>query len=343
MKSKHLIIIAIAVIAGIVVYNLPYFKEKRAYSKVEEELTLEACDVYEQEWPEGSHLDDVLYLRISLAVGVGRVTEISNYLQKCPDGKHVAEAKAESDRLWDVQIGKYNARHKQNVKENAKAFMDAMLSYMKKNRVNTIVVDYESTLKLKEYSEYSKEIRDLLELFNDESLSLKEGMVTFSSNFSQASMDELNKKLVNGVQKSMDKIFTPGFIQVISSEDDEEKGYDKMPRFHFDCKISSQEETVAGYVIPHIWTYTEQTTYGYKSVGKETVKGYLIGITILFNAKFSLPEGGAYYEFADKGEPENDISGIDNIRDGYRKMTSECFMRFSNKIAENLGLEDAAE
>ncbi len=342
MKSKYLIIIAGVIIAGVVVYNLPYFKEKRAYNKVEEEQTLTACDIYEEEWPEGSHLDDVLYLRISLAEGVNRVTEISNYLLKCPDGKHVAEAKAESDRLWDFEIAKYEARDKKNVKEAAKEFMDAMLGYMKQNRVNTIVVDYESTLKLKEYSEYSKEIRDLLELFNDESLSLKDGMVTFSSNFDQASMEELNEILVGGVQKSMDKIFTPGFIHVISSEDKDVKRSEIMPKFHFDCKISSQEEKAAGYTIPNIWSYTEQE-YGYTHLGKKEVKGYLIGITILFNAKFALPESTVSYEFADKGEPEDNISGIDDIKDGYRKMTSICFKKFSNKIAENMGLDDAYE
>lgn len=341
MKSKYLIIIAGVIIAGVVVYNLPYFKEKRAYSKVEEEQTLTACDIYEEEWPEGSHLDDVLYLRISLAEGVNRVTEISNYLLKCPDGKHVAEAKAESDMLWDTQIAKYNARDKKGVKDAAKAFMDDMLSYMKQNRVNTIVVDYQSTLKLKEYSEYSKDIRGLLEAINDEPLSLKDGMVTFGSNFDQASMDELNEILVGGVQKSMDKIFTPGFIHVVSSEEGEGKGYDKMPRFHFDCKITSQEEHVGGMTIPHIWTYTEQERRGYGYVGKEKVKGFLIGISILFNAKFSIPESNDTYEFADKGEPEDNISNIDDIKDGYRKMTSACFRKFSNKIAENMGLEDA--
>lgn len=341
MKTKHILIILGLIIAGVVVYNLPYFSEKRAYNKVEEEKTLDACDVYEKEWPKGTHIDDVLYLRISLVEGVERVTEISNYLLKCPDGKHAAEAKAESDKLWNEEIAKYEARDKKGVKDEAKDFMDAMLRYMKQNRINTIFVDYNSTLKLKEYTEYSKNIRDMLESVNDETLSLEEGMITFSSNFDQANMDELNKILVDGVQKSMDKIFTPGFIRVVSSNDENGVVNDKMPKLHFECKITSQEETVGAYTIPEIWVYTEQQRSLSTPFGKGSVKGFLIGISILFDASFTLPNNLSTYEFSDKGEPKNDISNIENIQDGYRKMSAICFQRFSNKIAKNMGLDDA--
>ena len=38
-------------------------------------------------------------------------------------------------------------------------------------------------------------------------------------------------------------------------------------------------------------------------------------------------------------ENENEIRGIEDIKDGYRQMTQVCFAKFSDKMSVNLGLE----
>lgn len=38
-------------------------------------------------------------------------------------------------------------------------------------------------------------------------------------------------------------------------------------------------------------------------------------------------------------ENENEIRGIEDIKDGYRQMTQICFAKFSDKMSVNLGFE----
>ncbi|MBO8458953.1 MAG: hypothetical protein IAA73_01255 [Bacteroidetes bacterium] len=38
-------------------------------------------------------------------------------------------------------------------------------------------------------------------------------------------------------------------------------------------------------------------------------------------------------------ENENEIRGIEDIKDGYRQMTQVCFAKFSDKMSVNLGFE----
>ena len=41
-------------------------------------------------------------------------------------------------------------------------YMDEMLQYMKSHRVNTIKIDINSTLRLKDYNEYDKKVRGVI-------------------------------------------------------------------------------------------------------------------------------------------------------------------------------------
>lgn len=81
---------------------------------------------------------------------------------------------------------------------------------------------------------------------------------------------------------------------------------------------------------PDIWTYV--------SNGKPT--SYILAIDVNFDAKFSIPGSSVTYEYSEIGEPGEEIKGIQNVKDGYRQMTQICFAKFSNKMSENLGLED---
>ena len=306
-------------------------KENIAFDKVKEEEDLYTCGWYAEVCPKGKRLEEVRYLKIeySKKITLGHTNEllvaINEYLHDFPNGKYSREVNSTCDSLWDAEIMRYNSRHKKRESATAVKFMSEMLQYMKKNRINSILVDVSSHLQLKDYEEYDSRVREYLESTNDnKALSLSAGMISLKSNFSQADVSALMQILSEGVQKSLDKMFTPGFISVVSSSSK------NLPKLHFDYTIKSQEERFGNVVIPHIWSYHE----GY------VVRNYLIGISIFFKAHYSIPESSTTFDYSEKGEPANNINNVDNINDGYRRMTSMCFAQFSNKMARNMGLKE---
>lgn len=327
MKWKIGILVVVMVVGAFVVYNLPYFEEMRAFNKVENGKILELCNWYLDEYPSGRHMDDVLYMKIGLSKY--DMATIVDYLTKCPDGIHTTEVNELCDKLWDEEILKYNQRDKTNESLAAVKYMSEMLQYMKKHRVNTIIVDINSTLNLKDYNEYDQDIRDILEITTKGEMSLATGMISLKSNFTASDNSSLMAILTEGVRKSIDKMFTPGFICVTAND---EETTDKMPKLSFDYTITGQEDKFGEIVAPHIWVYTDK--YG-------KTLNYLIGISIHFKAHFSIPGSSTTFDYSEKGEPSENINNVENIQDGYRQMTSICFAQFSNKMSKNMGLAES--
>ena len=312
-------------ITAIVVYNLPYFREIRFFNKVEEAHNLVMCDRYISKYPDGKHLDDVMYIRIQILEH--NMPSVTEYLEKFPSGKHVTEVNALCDILWDKEIERYNKRDKGNESKAAVKYMSEMLQYMKKHRINSILVDVNSTLKLKDYNEYDTDVRKLLEILNKDKISIADGMISLKSNFTSTDNTTLMDILISGVQKSVNKIFSPNFITVVSFSDNK----DRMPHLMFNYTITSQEISNGKVIIPHIWKYTNESG---------VTLNYLMGISVEFQAHFSIPESSTVFDYIEKSEPSDNINDVKNIRDGYRQMTQICFALFSNKMSKNLGLEE---
>ncbi len=325
-------VLAVIVVA-LAICNLPYFEEMRAFSKVEDEKSYELCEWYISKYPDGRHLDDVLYIEIQILEN--DMPTIYEYLTKFPNGAHASEVNSLCDKLWDAEISKYNKRDKSNESPAAVKYMSEMLQYMKTHRINTILVDVNSTLKLKDYDEYDSDVRKLLEAINDNAMSIEDGMISLKSNFTVTDNSILMEILTSGVQKSINKMFTPDFITVVTNADteslDEQNDKSKMPHLNFEYTITSQEENWERVAMPHIWAYSDSN---------DKILNYLIGIAINFQAHFSIPGSSTTFDYKEKGEPSDNIKNVANIKDGYRQMTQICFAQFSNKMSENMGLSE---
>ncbi|MBR6181615.1 MAG: hypothetical protein IKQ77_10425 [Prevotella sp.] len=322
------VIIGIAALFVLLLIAMPYYNDYKAYCRVKSDKTIANCDLYEEEHPNGRYLDDVQFIRASISEN--DIVPLLDYYKKFPEGKHIDEINVMYDKLWDAEYSKYLNREKQKESAEAVKFMTEMLQYMRSHRTNTILVDIKSTLKLKDYGEYSKDVRNFIEMFNTNKLSIEKGMISLKSNFSSSDRRELTKILSEGVQNSFNKMFTPGFIKVESKYESMDLDNVDIPKLHFDYTISSQEENVSGTLFPHIWEYRMENV----------LRNYLIGISIAFNAHFTIPGSTITYDYSEKGEPEDNISNIRDIKDGYRQMTAICFAKFSNKMSTNLGLKE---
>ena len=360
--------IFILVTIGFRIHNSDYFRERRAYRAVTKALFQyekdDAIRAYIEDFPDGKHAEDVYYRSVKLHPDDDfyitrymkkfyqsehydevktiydeclfhyierrgyRMKDVMAYLNNIPDGAYTNEVNRMCDSIWDAEINKYRAQPKAKKAAKATRYLDAMLDYMKKLRVNVLVITTESTYKLKDYTEYSQAVRDIMEM-NDryELLPVQGNVISLKDNFSRGNQSALNQILSQGLQASFDSIFTCGFIQVV---DDSRNYKTSYPRAVFSYEIESQEDEIWGTAYPQLWVYYEN----------KIPKKYLVGISISCRVHFTIPNSDITYELSGKGVPEKDINGIRDITDGYRQMTIMSFARFSNDLYAKFGLKE---
>lgn len=313
--------VAAVIVLGIIVYNLPFCKEYRAYKRAIEDAV---WSNYYEEYPNGRYYEEVLYDEISNTELPVRL--IASYLEKFPSGEHAIELEDRYNALWDAEIEKYKNRDKKGVAKDAVVYVEEMLNYMRDNRIHSVYLHNTSNILLKDYSEYDSDIKEFCNMaYKNSTLPFTaKNIISLRDNFSKGDQNALAEILSNGVESSFGKMFSKEFISV---ETVKGKAHSGSPKLTFEYTISNQE---FGGGVPHIWTYTENNT----------PKAHLLGIDVSFKARYTIPGSETTFEFKDKGEPENDINGVENIQDGYRRMTQICFAKFSNKISTKMGLEE---
>lgn len=333
-KRKRITYLAIAaVILAMFIYNLPICKEFRAYKEVVREGTVFECEWYYSLYPNGRHYGEVLY--IESTISDSPIKPITTYLSRYPDGKYAEVLNERYNALWDEQIAIYKNRDKSGDDPSAVAFMEALLYHMKTNRINTILMNLQPEVSLKDYGEYDESIRMALEeSFQGESLSLKGNIVSLKDNFKKDDEAVLGEILSEGIKQSFERLFSSDFINIELLRG---QNNPMCPMLTIEYKVSNKEEfdlymendELRVISWPDIWVYSSNNV----------PQAYILAIDVRFSVNFSIAGVDAIYEYSDIGAPANEISGISSIKDGYRMMTQMCFAKFSNKIAENLGLE----
>ena len=328
---KRTLIFGMIAAVVVMVISFSFLKENRAYNKVIKENKVSMCDDYINQFPKGKHLEEVRYHKIQLSETPFEA--INEYLRYYPSGKYADSLNEQCDKLWDEEISKYESRDKSCESAEAVKFMSDLLLYMKKHRINSIQIGVSSHLEIKDYDEYDDDVKTFVEkqLNDTMRLSFKDGMIPLKSNFSKAKVSSLKKIMSEGMQNNLDKMFAPGFITVECVSDDESVNDREMPRLQIDYTIKNQETNVGAHNVPLLWIVNSENG---------SVRNYLVGITITFNAKCSLPgKSTSSYDYSEIGKPENYIQYIDDIRDSYRRMTSMCFECFSDNLCRNMGLQ----
>lgn len=321
-----------AMVIGIIIYNLPICEEYRDYKKVVNTNSVyesfESCDTYLEKYhTNGRHSGDVMYLKVQRTKY--EIPVMADYLRSYPKHAHHDDVKNKYDARWEEEIAKYENRDMSKEDKDAVAYMTAMLKYMRDHYCNDILVGVDLQTNLKEYNEYEENVRLFLELYSASSMKIEDGMVLLKDNFSTRNKKELKNILVDGLQKSFNRIFTPDFIHVTTEKSEH---IDATPIVRFKCTINSQEDVDGDLVMPHVWVYKESVT--------NKVLGYLMGISIYFDANFSIPDSEICYNYAEYGTPERGIQNIENIKEGYLHMSAMCFAQFANKMSQNLGLKE---
>ena len=334
MKKKFIIgILLIATIAAAVIFLLPMIQEQRAYNKVKSEQNVEACDSYEKDWPEGKHLDDVLYIRVQIAKDDGTcINEICRYLRLFPKGKYVKDVNDRWDEIWDKEIRKYEDNDKSQASADGIDMMRELLQYMKRQRINTLLATYKPSLNIKDFAEYDEEIQLLMERTNETTLPYKEGVYSIKSNYDSLSLQTLNDLLVEELQKRMDEVFSPGFIQVVAATKSNAPT-EKMPSVTFDYQVNNTEMTVNDKAYPQIWSYPPK-----EDDEEAYTEGFLIGTNIDMKILFNIPESIQAFTYQENQTITDYLKEVKNVSDGYKEMTSLYFQNVIGIIGKMLGL-----
>lgn len=312
------------IVLTIVIYDLPYFQEQRFYNEVVKEQTLYKCQTYYEKYPEGRHYEDVMLLEVNLSWNP--VKPMVAYLNKFPEGKYATEINDRYNALWDEEIVKYENRDKTGESPEAVKYLTEMLHYMKQHRTNTILLDINPTVDLKDYEEFDENLRSLFELlYSGEALPLKGNIVSLKENFTTSDQGVLKRILAEGVEKSFNRMFSSNLVSIVTSPMDADSA---SPVLTFNYVIKNRCEGEDSE-IPNIWTY----------VANDKPQAYILAIDVKFDVLFSIPGSDVTYAYSEIGEPGDEIRGIEDIKDGYRQMTQVCFAKFSDKMSANLGLE----
>jgi hypothetical protein len=212
---------------------------------------------------------------------------------------------------------------------------------MKAKRVNTVNLKINPSINLKDYSEYDDDTKTLLRILctMEKSDIDTTKILSLKDNFTEQDRGTLVNILVEGVEKSFGRMFSSDFVAINKKSDDFDED---APDLNINYEIKNQEIELGEAAIPNIWTYNEQVLPWATGKIKNPFYtiGYILGIDVKFETQFTIPGSSTTYTYTEVGEPGKEIKNIKSISEGYRRMTQVCFAKFSNKMSDNLGLEE---
>jgi hypothetical protein len=332
--------ILISCLVGSILFYFFFLNDYLAYQKVTEQRTVESCERYEYEFPDGFYKEEVAELKERTSFENARasrnIVEIKTFIEDFPASQFLSQALELKDELWVEQIAKYDEKIKQASaynKKDAKSaqFFVSMLNYMKENNKNEIFVEFKPNLELKNWEEYPDNIRELLDNLysSDGSKPVTDNIQDLKTNYSEGYTSDYENLIVNGIQRSLNSVFSDNFV-VAKKKDEENENNETDLRITVDYTIKNQTEEGT---FPLIWVYTRDKQF----------VSYLLGIDIDFKFDFVVPNSTDTYSYVEQAEPANNISDVEDIKDGYRRMTGQSFQMFVENISNKFGLSAQKE
>lgn len=348
------------IILVLIIYNLPYFAEKRAYDRTFDN-TPKAFEEYIANYDNPDHLPDVLFRNAKYIMEHGdykyqsygyagtEESEIPSYnyskeregimafdelFEKFPNHQLTAKGRQTVDSVWDAEIARFDSLHPNaQSSEPLKAIRD-MLLYMKKNKVYDVRLNFTSKVDLKDYNDYPSEARQLAET----ALPELRGITIQSVKEELGSSEVMNVEstLKSQYDKFFNSLFTSGFITVKTDFKENPKGPspETLPVIDVNYTIKNQTVDIAGMELPDIWEQTE----GYvASLAKH--KNYVLGVDIVINSELKFPGIASTVKNNINSSNNEDIHNIGD--EGiYQAMLAKCLSKFSEQLFSKFGLTE---
>ena len=342
-----LLSIVAVIIASFVIYNLPYFAEKRAFAVVENNPCLFEIDRYLDNYPNGAHKEEALQYREAELRRIEdeafqEVTEcweehdilstlnkIPTYLNSYPEGRYVDSVNALYNIVWDSIIAKYDQSVDYKLSKPGHAYVHDMLVYMKEHNVRTVTVAGHPKIDLKEFDEYPAGIQELTILITDDTkdrFRFPRDLQPIKDKISVTKAESWTKDISVELRKKFDNLFGYGLIHFVT--EDKSDSTVCHPTIDVTYVIKNQESLG----MPDVWTYTQKQ-------GPVVVDGaFYLGIALDFTAEFSIPDRKDSFKVKVIGDPGSmSFIGVEPSQI-YNKMCERCLNEFGQKIETSLGL-----
>ena len=349
--------------SGIWVEEVKSHKDDLSFKKAKASSMEEACapcyckayqDYYLKEFPNGKHAAEVKKAMeecdYKVASKTRNIPKVTAFLENYPGSAHAAEMKKLREELWDGVIAHYEENVAKYAQSNPKGveFFRTVLKYIKENVQSTIYISFKKTLDLRDWKDFPKESRDVLDGLVDNYNSLPESDRDISGNiprptdepppslksyFTSGNVETMELEVAAAVEKSFADLFNDTIIYVKRMDPDSQAKGNPIV-IVMDYSIANKVGDMDGVQVPSLYQKTSQAEYSIK----KTFDGHILGIGIDFKFDMSIPGSTQNFGFKDSAEPADEISDINSISDAYEKMTYSAFGDFLRKINLNLGL-----
>jgi len=315
---------SILLIFVLLVSYFSFFDDYFKYLEVKKNGTSDACKSYYSEFPNGYFTEDVKVIEIQ---DLRDIVLVRDFFNDYPNSEY-STVELINLEIWNDEIRRYDSIVESNDRfdRDAVVFFRELLTYMRDNNYSEIFVNLKGNVNVQNFDNYAYDIREAIDNVYkyDEGIKVTGNIVNITSNYDDGNINDYEQVIKQSILNSFESLLSDNFITLSTYNDDKSSVSDLV--IEIDYIISNQEDLYDGKNYPSIWNY---------SVNKK-FESFLIGVSINFNFSFQLPNSD--YSFSLQTNALDNISDIQNISDGYRKMTEQNFQNFSDGILKRFGI-----
>jgi len=338
-KQKRYSILFIFVL---LVSYFSFFDDYFKYLEVKKNGTSDACKSYYSEFPNGYFTEDVKVIEIQ---DLRDIVLVRDFIYDYPNSKHSSVVELINLEIWNDEIRRYDSivASNYNFDKDAVEFFRTLLHYMRDENKSTIYIDLSGLIDLKDFEDYSEEIKnylDQLTLYSD-NRKASDNIANITSNYSEGDIDDYEEIIIESIHSSFENILSNNFITIESISQISNATSDKL-LINIGYTIKNQHmEDYGRPETPNIWVYSEPSPI--KGYENNNFLSYLIGVSIEFEFDFSIPNSVKQYKFRYDANPLSNVENITSLEEGYKEMTKQNFEDFSNTISNKFGVYTTAQ
>ncbi len=329
-------------VIGKIIYNLPYFAEKRAYAALEkrfnEEGRLSIWDVqrFIDDYPDNEHIEELIInsARSANKMGITKnlLRAIDEYLERYPEGQYADECRQYYDQIWTDGIKSYRSSvgfHRSDYED----FVIEMLNYMHTNSLDTVLVVPHIINNLKDFSDYPEDIqRKLSNGIYLYGLTIPGSIRSAKKFFNKYDFNQWGFDYEYGLDESINKPFNASMIIFNVIEPDSVDAHSAEPALHLYYSLSNLDYADGSPNLLSVW---EEITYGDSGSSYKRGVGIFFSIKMELTAEFIIP-GSEHRIIATGSCTTNDVD-IEKMQ-SYGQMCTACAKKCYNMMKSHFGL-----
>lgn len=329
-------------VIGIIIYDLPYFAEKRAYAALEKEYNEKGrISIYEVQtfiyyYPENEHIEELIINSARSANKRGKTNELHRaidvYLERYPEGQYADECRQYYDQIWTDGIKSYRRSvgfHRSDYED----FVIEMLNYMHTNSLDTVLVVPHIINNLKDFSDYPEDIqRKLSNGIYLYGLTIPGSIRSAKKFFNKYDFNQWGFDYEYGLEESINKPFNASMIIFNVIEPDSVDAHSAEPALHLYYRLSNLDYADGSPNLLSVW---KEITYDDSGSSYKSGVGIFFRIKMELTAEFIIP-GSEHRIIATGSCTTNDVD-IEKMQ-SYGQMCTACAKRCYNMMKSHFGL-----